>query len=83
MLLVALLVGKHQKITDRSHLRLSIFRQGNVEAKDRPFAHWERKDGGIFKPSHPVLDLLKHGVGKTPETGLKYILPLTPDHEGE
>ena len=57
-------------------LQVNIGNHGYVEAKYRPFAHWhwERKDGGIIKPSHPVLELFEYGVGKTPETALK-VLP--------
>jgi len=72
------LIELDEKFTDIEDILDHVFRQGYVEAKYRAFAHWERKDGGLVKPSHPVLDLLEHGVGKTPETALKLVVEDVP-----
>jgi len=67
-----------EKFSDIEDILDHVFRQGYVEAKFRPFAHWERKDGGHVKPSHSVLDLLEHNVGTTPETALKLVVEDVP-----
>lgn len=53
---------------------IQVFHQGYVEARFRPLTRWERKDGQKVKTSQPVEDLLKHGVGKTPESALQLIV---------
>ena len=53
---------------------VQVFRQGYVEARYRPLTRWERKDGQKVKVSQPVEDLLKQGVGKTPESALKLVV---------
>jgi len=66
------------KLCDLEDILDHVFRQGYVEAKYRPFTRWERKDGCVVKPSHPVLDLLDQGVGKTPETALRLVVEDIP-----
>jgi hypothetical protein len=68
-----LLVSIRSSLTEVIHV-VQVFRQGFLEPKYRPFAHWERKDGVVVKPSHLVLDLLEQGVGKTPESALKLVV---------
>ncbi|KAF9054824.1 hypothetical protein BJ165DRAFT_1337235 [Panaeolus papilionaceus] len=55
-----------------------VFRQGYVEAKYRPVSWWERKDGVAVKVSQLIEDLVKVGVGKTPEGALKLVVDDLP-----
>jgi len=72
------LIELDEKFIDIEDILDHVFRQGFVESKYRPFVHWERKDGGLVKPSHTVVDLLEQGVGKTPETALKLVVEDIP-----
>lgn len=51
-----------------------VFRQGFIEAKNRPATWWEKKDGQKVKGSHSVDDLLQQGIGKCPETALQLVI---------
>lgn len=72
------LVELGEKLLDLEDILDHVFRQGYIEAKFRPFTHWERKDGQKVKASHLVEDLLNQGVGKTPESALKLVVDDVP-----
>lgn len=60
-------------LTEVVHV-VQVFRQGYVEAKNRPFVHWQRKDGVAVKPSCIIVELLEEGVGVTPESALTLVV---------
>ncbi|KAF8799367.1 hypothetical protein BYT27DRAFT_7176440 [Phlegmacium glaucopus] len=69
---------QNHKLFDLEDVLDYVFHQGYVEARYRPFTRWERKDAQKVKVSQPVEDLLKQGVGKTPENALKLVVDDMP-----
>ena len=53
---------------------LLAFRQGFVEAKYRPVAWWEKKDGVPVKASMTIEFLLNEGIGKCPGNSLQLVI---------
>ncbi|KAF8626007.1 hypothetical protein AX17_006730 [Amanita inopinata Kibby_2008] len=71
---------EHQehKLSDLEDLLEHVFRQGFIEARHRPAAWWEKKDGFKVKAISSLEDLLNEGVGKCPETALKLVVEDMP-----
>lgn len=53
---------------------LVIFQQGFVVAKYRPMTWWEQHDGVSVKATYGVQELLKLGVGRSPDTALRLVI---------
>ena len=53
---------------------LLVFRQGFVEARYRPVAWWEKKNGVPVKASTTMEFLLNEGIGKCPDSSLQLVI---------
>lgn len=69
---------QNHKLSDLEDVLDHVFRQGFIEAKNRPATWWEKKDGQKVKGSHSVDDLLQQGIGKCPETALQLVIQDVP-----
>lgn len=65
---------QEHKLVDLEDVLDHVFRQGFVEAKHRPSAYWEKKDGQRIKGSQVVEHLLEQGVGKCHESALRLVV---------
>ena len=61
-------------LTDLEDVLEHIFQQGFVDAKYRSMTWWEQHDGVSVKATHGVQELLKLGVGRSPETALRLVI---------